>query len=82
MYFIGNRFSPNSDQLPVGKYKEDLIWQLDADYLKQVYEKYKKRMGQNEWKEFCLKHEKLVSICENIQEDDNPILMRIKIKLK
>jgi hypothetical protein len=83
IFFIGNKFSPNKFMdLPMGKSENEIIWQIDAAYLKDVYEKYKKSSNPEEMLIFQKEHKDLAIICENIKEDDNPILAKIKIRTK
>lgn len=44
------------------------------------YTNSKQNMSSKEWNEFRNRHTYLVDICENISEEDNPVLLRIKLK--
>ena len=37
-------------------------------------------MSLQEWDDFKQKHALLVDLCENISEEDNPVLLKIKLK--
>ena len=80
--FLGNKYTLESWKLPKSMDGEDLIWHIEANHLKDAYESYKKRASKDEWSKFCSKHKGIFDICENLDEEDNPVLARIKINLK
>ena len=83
MYFTGNKYSPKAWELPTkGTIEEDLIWQIEAGFLKSAYESYKKRTPKEKWDMFLLEYHDAVDALENLDEEDNPVLMRVKVKLK
>jgi len=41
---------------------------------------YKKKLNPQEWDDFCRQHPRLTEICSDLKEDDNPVLLRIKVK--
>ena len=57
-----------------------LLWPLPAFFLLNGYKQYKAHLSSDEWKLFCEKNRKLVEICESLSEEDNPVLLRIKVK--
>ena len=61
---------------------DDLLLYVEADELISIHKNYKKNVTKEAWDDFCSKNAHLVSICENLKEEDNPVLLRIKVKLK
>jgi hypothetical protein len=57
-----------------------LIWPLRSSFLLRGYEAYKKRLTTQQWEAFSKQYSRLVEICSAMKEDDNPLLVRIKLK--
>lgn len=57
-----------------------LLWTIEPSYLLETYEAYKKRVSAADWQTFQAKHPSLVSLCDNLKEDDNPVLLTINLK--
>lgn len=57
-----------------------LIWDLESSYFKKIYDRYKGALTPEQFKKFRSTHKRLVSICENLTEEDNPVLLKIKMK--
>lgn len=45
-----------------------------------MFQQFKKRINENEWQLLNKTHPKLIETIENIKEDDNPIILQIKLK--
>ena len=80
MFFKGNKYLLKD--APKNMDGEDLLWPVEAFDFINAYKSYKQRATKEEWDEFCSKHANIVAICEKLKEDDNPVLLRIKVKLK
>lgn len=80
MFFKGNqtilkpRYTPHYCD---GNY---LLWPINAEIILKGYHAYRKALGETKWKLFCKKYPRLVKVCEQLDEESNPVLLRIKIK--
>ena len=80
LYFPGNRMTLTHNNIAVNMDKEEILWHVEPGVLLEGYEKSRKSMGENDWNVFCKKHPKLVSVCSMLKADDNPVLLRVKLK--
>ena len=44
------------------------------------YETYKKKLSKEKWDIFCEHNPKLVEVCSQLDEESNPVLLRMKLK--
>ena len=58
----------------------DLIWPVQPKVLLDGYEAYRKVLTKDKWELFRKKYPRLVEVCEQLKHDDNPILLKIKLK--
>lgn len=80
LYFLGNRMVLTHNSIAVNMDKEELLWHIEPRVLLEGYEATRNSMNKEDWNAFCKKHPRLVSICSKLKEDDNPVLLRVKIK--
>ena len=80
LYFPGNRIVLTHNNIAVNMDKEELLWHIEPRVLLEGYETTRNSMNKEDWNAFCKKHPRLVSICSKLKEDDNPVLLRVKIK--
>jgi len=80
LYFPGNRMVLTHNNIAVNMDKEELLWHIDPRVLLEGYETTRNSMNKEAWNAFCEKHPRLVSICSKLKEDDNPVLLRVKLK--
>ena len=80
LYFPGNRIVLTHNNIAVNMDKEEILWHVEPGVLLEGYEKSRKSMGENDWNVFCKKHPKLVSVFSMLKADDNPVLLRVKLK--
>ena len=80
MFFKNNYISLKYKYMPRNMDGDYLLWPLPAFFLLNGYKQYKAHLSSDEWKLFCEKNRKLVEICESLSEEDNPVLLRIKVK--
>ncbi len=82
MFFLGNQLVLKQWPLPGGLDGDELLYHLEPQVLLDGYKRYKNAVSDpTVWNAFVSNHAELVSLCENMKEDDNPILLKIKIKL-
>lgn len=58
----------------------DLIWPVQPKVLLDGYEAYRDVLTKERWELFHKKYPRLVEVCEQLKEDDNPVLLKIKLK--
>ena len=58
----------------------DLIWPVQPKVLLDGYEAYRKVLTKDKRELFRKKYPRLVEVCEQLKHDDNPILLKIKLK--
>jgi len=80
LYFPGNRMVLTHNNIAVNMDKEELLWHIEPRVLLEGYETTRNSMNKEAWNAFSEKHPRLVSICSKLKEDDNPVLLRVKLK--
>lgn len=84
MFFKGHQIKlkprPGGTLSPHGNDDGHLLWVLTPKILLKGYESYRKVLGESKWNLFCKKYPRLTEICEQLDEDSNPILLKIKLK--
>lgn len=80
MYFKNNILKLRYTNLPHIVIDGYLYAPISPTVLINGYTNSKQNMSSKEWNEFRNRHTYLVDICENISEEDNPVLLRIKLK--
>ncbi|MBE6288332.1 MAG: 6-bladed beta-propeller [Mediterranea massiliensis] len=80
IYLKGATLRLNYRNLPHNVIGDYLYVTVSASYLIDSYQRYKALMNPQQWKAFKQLYPRLVAICENLSEEDNPQLLRIKLK--
>lgn len=84
MFFKGNQIKlkprPGGTLTRHGNDEDHLLWVLNPEILLKGYDAYKEILGESKWKLFRQKFPRLVEVCEQLDEDSNPILLKIKLK--
>ena len=85
MYFKGNVIvlkggKPSAVLGHHGNDGGDLIWPVQPKVLLDGYEAYKEVLTKERWELFRKKYPRLVEVCEQLEDDDNPVLLKIKLK--
>ena len=85
MYFKGNVIvlkggKPSAVLGRHGNDGGDLIWSVQPKVLLDGYEAYRDVLSKERWELFRKKYPRLVEVCEQLNEDDNPVLLKIKLK--
>jgi hypothetical protein len=85
MYFKGNMIVFNSGKpgAVLGRLCNDggdLIWPVQPKVLLDGYEAYRDVLTKERWELFRKKYPRLVEVCEQLKQDDNPVLLKIKLK--
>ena len=80
MFLKGNVIALKEKRLPHNMDGNDILWPLDPEYLINGYKHYISYLSEAGREEFRKKHPGLVKICNTLKEDDNPVILRIKVK--
>ena len=80
MYFKNNAIKLTPKILPHVIIDGYMYSTISPSLLDELYTNSKNSMSAQEWNSFKQKHAALVDLCENISEEDNPILLKIKLK--
>ncbi len=85
IYFKGNTIvlqggKPGTNLQRHGNDEGDLIWPVQPKVLLDGYEAYKEVLTKERWELFRKKYPRLVEVCEQLEDDDNPVLLKIKLK--
>jgi len=80
MFLKGNVIALKEKRLPHNMDGNDILWPLDPEYLINGYKHYMSYLSEAGREEFRKKYPELVKICTTLKEDDNPVILRIKVK--
>ena len=80
MFLKGNEIMITAKNMPHEIDGNDILWPLDPEYLINGYKHYMSYLSEAGREEFRKKHPGLVKICTTLKEDDNPVILRIKVK--
>lgn len=80
MYLKGNILPLTAKVIPHNSDNGDILWEVEPSYLIDGYRKYMSNLSEPRRAEFKEKYPDLVRICTSLKEDDNPVLLRIKVK--
>lgn len=80
IYFKGNQTKLKPRYTPHYRDGDCLLWVVKPESILKGYHAYQEALGETKWKLFCKKYPRLVEVCEQLDEESNPVLLRIKIK--
>ena len=80
IFFPDNTFTFRPFRMPIAVEENCLLWLVDPSWLLQGYEYYKENLSQAKWNEYCKRHPQIIEVCSNLNEESNPVLLKIKIK--
>ena len=80
MFFPDNVFTFRPFRMPVAVEGNCLLWLVDPTWLLQGYEYYKEKLSSEKWSEYCKRHPQMTDICSQLNEESNPVLLKIRIK--
>lgn len=79
-FFKGNQVKLKPRYTPHYKDGDYLLWPIKATVFINGCRAYRKALGEAKWNLFCKKYPRLVEVCEQLDEESNPVLLKIKIK--
>ena len=80
MFFKGNLMTLRNHMTPHDCEGEHLLWTIKPEIILNGYHAYRKALGESKWKLFRQKYPRLVEVCEQLDEESNPVLLKIKLK--
>lgn len=80
IFFPNNVFKFRPFRMPIEVEEDCLLWLVEPSWLLNGYDFFKNNLSEEEWDKFTKKHSKIVEICSKLNEESNPVLIRIKIK--
>lgn len=80
IFFPDNTFAFKPFRMPVAVEENSLFWLVDPLWLLQGYEYYKEKLSPPKWDEYCKRHPQMSDVCRKLDEESNPVLLKIKIK--
>jgi len=80
MFLKGNTISIKGSKNAHDMDNNDILWAIDPEYLINGYKHYMSYLSDAGREEFRKKYPELVRICTTLKEDDNPVILRIKVK--
>ena len=80
MFFPDNVFTFRPFRMPVAVEGNCLLWLVDPTWILQGYEYYKEKLSSEKWSEYCKRHPQMTDICSQLNEESNPVLLKIRIK--
>jgi hypothetical protein len=66
--------------MPIAVEDNCLLWLVDPSWLLQGYEYYKEKLSSEKWTEYCKRYPLVTEVCGKLDEESNPVLLKIKIK--
>lgn len=80
VFFPDNAFTFRPFRMPIAVEGDCLLWLVDPTWLLNAYEYYKESLSPEKWVEHCKRHPQVTEICSKLDEESNPVLLKIKIK--
>lgn len=81
LFFKNYRCKMDAMSLPKLLDGGNLIWCIDNDIIMNNLVDFKNRVSDNDWNEIRKKNERVVNVLEQMKEDDNPMIVKMKVKL-
>lgn len=80
MYLKGNIIPITAKCIPHNIDGNDIIWEIEPNILLKGYKQFWSDMSELKREEFKLNYPDWYNLCTSLKEEDNPVLLRIKIK--
>lgn len=84
---IDDIFTNSKELKPLNEYfsyynnnDESLYYFMDAYYFVKNINEIKNNTSNEEWKNYCLKHPKIINIYRSLNENDNPVIIKFRLK--
>lgn len=80
VFFPDNNFTFRPFRMPIAVEGDCLLWLVNPLWLLQGYEYYKENLSPEDWERYCIRYPQMTSVCSKLDEESNPVLLKIKIK--
>ena len=80
VFFPDNTFTFRPFRMPIAVEGNSLLWLVDPSWLLQGYEYYKENLSPDKRNEYCKLHPQVTEVCSKLDEESNPVLLKIKIR--
>ena len=80
LYLKGNIIPITAKCIPHNMDGNDILWEMDPSILLKGYRQYWSNLSEPKRETFKLNYPEWYRICNSLKEDDNPVLLRIKVK--
>jgi len=80
LFFPENKYTFKPFRMPKAVEGNSLLWLVEPKWLLNGYEYYKKNLSPEKWAEYCKRHPQMTEACSKLDEESNPVLLKIKIK--
>ncbi len=80
MYLKGNVISITPKRIPHNMDGNDILWEIEPVVLLEGFEQFWSGLSDSDRETFKRDYAEWYRICTSLKEDDNPVLMRIKVK--
>ena len=80
VFFPDNAFRFRPFRMPMAVEGNCLLWLVNPSWLLQGYEFFKENLNAEQWEAYCKRHPSVVEICQKLDEESNPVLLRIRLK--
>lgn len=81
MFLKENVIPITAKRIPHNMDNNDILWEVEPSLLLEGYERFMGNSSASEQEEFKRQYPEWHRICISLKEDDNPVLLRIKVKL-
>lgn len=80
LYFKGNRIKLKPWELPILLNDNTIYYHMEPNKLISLLQEYKNKLNSDKWQIFIKNHSQLIDKISKMKEDDNPVLLAIKLK--
>ena len=80
IFFPNNTFVLKPFRLPIEVEGDCLLWFVRPSWLLNGYDSYKAQLSEKDWERFCKRNPEMIKICEQLNDESNPVLLKIKVK--
>lgn len=80
VFFPDNAFTFRPFRMPMAVEGDCLFWLVDPAWLLQGYEYYKENLSREDWEAYRKRYPQMAEVCGQLDEESNPVLLKIKIK--
>lgn len=80
IFLKGNIIPLTAKQIPHNMVGNEIIWELEPDILISGFNRYWSKLSDSDKESFKFQYPDLYHICTLLKDDDNPILLKMRIK--